>query len=181
MYLIIIKTHQLYVHGVDKEGHPLVIYNVRLSKPSERDLDEAVRHLVWWLEWVIRSMREDVVCSDEGGESKVAKRRVSKVMMFTEQLQHYHHHHHHHHHLNGLMVKITVIFNRVEFRQENTDMELIKAATAVLQNNYPEILCRSIVYPTNFIFYALWNVVKFFLDPVTQVLALASVFLHRRH
>jgi hypothetical protein len=157
-------THQLYVHGVDKEGHPLVIYNVRLSKPSERDLDEAVRHLVWWLEWVIRSMREDVVCADEGGESKVAKRRVSKVMMLTSSTSIIMRH------LNDLMVKITVIFNRVDFRQENTDMELIKAATVVLQNNYPEILCRSIVYPTNFIFYALWNVVKFFLDPVTQVL-----------
>lgn len=120
-----IKSGKLYFHGHDKEGHPLIVYTVALSKPSERDLDEAIRHLVWWVEYMLKN----------------SLKTVSKV---------------------------TVIFNRNDFKQENVDMEVMKAASNVLQNNYPEILLRTIVYPSGLIFYGLWNIIKFFLDPVTQ-------------
>ena len=51
---------------------------------------------------------------------------------------------------------------------------------AIVQNNFPERVYRVIVYPSGFIFYGLWNMIKWFLDPVTQskvqpMLALSGV------
>jgi hypothetical protein len=48
------------------------------------------------------------------------------------------------------------------------------------QSNFPERVHRVIVYPSGFVFYGIWNIVKWFLDPVTQakvqpMLALSGV------
>eukprot|EP01035_Chromulina_nebulosa_P020937 gene20937-27138_t len=76
--------------------------------------------------------------------------------------------------------KITIIMNRVDFTQDNADIELCKKLISLFQANYPERLANTIVYPSGYVFYGLWTIVKFFLDPVTQkkvhpVLTLAGV------
>ncbi len=40
--------------------------------------------------------------------------------------------------------------------------------TTTSQDTYPERLNKTIVYPSGVIFWSIWNVVKWFLDPVTR-------------
>jgi hypothetical protein len=47
---------KVYAHGVDKEGHPLVVYLPRFNDPSVRDLEEMSRSLLYWTESVLESM-----------------------------------------------------------------------------------------------------------------------------
>lgn len=51
-----ISSGKLYVHGVDKEGRPLLIYRSCKSFPADRDLEECGRMLVWFAEHVKRRM-----------------------------------------------------------------------------------------------------------------------------
>ena len=44
------------------------------------------------------------------------------------------------------------------------------------QNNFPERLHRAVIHPTGLVFYGLWNVIKWFLDPVTQSKAAPVVY-----
>jgi hypothetical protein len=37
-----------------------------------------------------------------------------------------------------------------------------------LQNNFPERLYRIVIYPSGLVFYGMWNIVQWFLDPVTR-------------
>jgi len=64
--------------------------------------------------------------------------------------------------------KATMLIDRTDFVSENSDVELVKNILKVLQDNYPERLYRCIVYPSGFVFFGIWNLIKFFLDPVTQ-------------
>ncbi len=47
----------------------------------------------------------------------------------------------------------------------------------MLQNNFPERLHRAIIYPSGLVFYGIWNVIKWFLDPVTQAKACPVIYL----
>jgi len=64
--------------------------------------------------------------------------------------------------------KFTVLMDRSGFRQENADMEMLKAVAGTLQDAYVERLSSCIIYPVDLIFYALWNIGKWFIDPVTR-------------
>lgn len=54
-----INSGKFYVRGVDKEGRPILIFRVRFSNPSERDIQEAGRMVVWFTEHVIKRLPED--------------------------------------------------------------------------------------------------------------------------
>lgn len=54
-----INKGKLYLHGVDLEGHPLLVWRVRFNLPSERDIDEMGRMSMWWLYSAIRAMPRD--------------------------------------------------------------------------------------------------------------------------
>lgn len=116
---------KVFVHGVDKEGHPLVIYRAKLQIPAERNVDEMVNMAVWWAEKIVSQLPAD-------------------------------------------KSKVTILIDRVDAGMANSDMEFVRALASVFQNNYPERLCRAIVYPSGIVFYTIWNLVKWFLDPVTQ-------------
>jgi len=51
-----ISTGKAYIHGHDKEGHPLIVFNLRLNFPDESDLDEHVRMSFWWMQQAIASL-----------------------------------------------------------------------------------------------------------------------------
>jgi len=76
--------------------------------------------------------------------------------------------------------KVTVLLDRTGFKSENSDIEFCQHLTPIFQNHFPERLYRAVVYPSGLVFYGIWNIVKWFLDPVTQekvqpVLALSGV------
>jgi hypothetical protein len=127
----------MFVHGVDKEGHPLIVYRAKLQVPSERDMDEMLRLCTWWAEKVISMLPPD-------------------------------------------KSKATILVDRSDASLTNMDFEFVKAMAGIFQNNYPERLYRAIIYPSGIVFYTFWNLIKLFLDPVTQhkvqpVLTLAGV------
>lgn len=135
-----ISKGKIYVHGYDKEGHPLIVFTSRLNNCKERDIQEMTKMAIWWLE-------------------------TSLLLMPTDK------------------TKYTLLVDRSNHKSENTDIELIRAVGKVFQDNFPERLFRCIVYPSGIVFYGIWNIVKYFLDPVTQqkvqpVLTLAGVQQH---
>ncbi len=74
--------------------------------------------------------------------------------------------------------KCTILVDRTG--TSSPDIQFVRQFASVFQNNYPERVFRIIVYPGGLVFTGLWNVVKWFLDPVTQakvkpVLTLAGV------
>lgn len=132
-----LQKGKILSHGVDKEGHPLLIYNSRFHFAKERDTEEMTRMVVWWCEVGIKNLPEN-------------------------------------------KTKLTLLVDRTDFSNENADIEFIKHVGKVFQDNYPERLHRCIVFPTGLVFVGLWNIIKWFLDPVTQakiqpVLYLAGV------
>jgi len=116
---------KLFMHGYDNEGHPLLIWRSSLHEAADRDMDEMVRLILWWFQY------------------------MSTIMPPNKS-------------------KITLLCDRSDYRSANSDLEFVKAASNVLQDNFPERLHRAVIYPTGLVFYGLWNVVKWFLDPVTQ-------------
>ena len=48
------------------------------------------------------------------------------------------------------------------------DMQFVRQFASVFQNNFPERVYRIVVYPGGLVFTGLWNLVKWFVDPVTQ-------------
>lgn len=143
---------KLYNHGFDKEGHPLVIWKTSRNIAKERDIKEMGDMIIWWLEYLEANSPAD-------------------------------------------KSKVTILMDRSGYTQANSDLEFIKSFSKVLQvrsnfdiffispitlschncvttyfqDNYPEKVYRVIVYPSGIVFYGIWNIVKFFLDPVTQV------------
>jgi hypothetical protein len=113
-----------YVNGFDKEGHPIIVFHTRLHNPSDRDLEELGRMVIYIFECAIKRLPP---------------------------------------HLN----KVTVMINRTG-AGSNADIEFMRHFTNIMQNNYPERLYRTIVYPSGFIFYGIWSLVSVFLDPVTR-------------
>lgn len=64
--------------------------------------------------------------------------------------------------------KFTVLIDRSNFKRENSDLDLVRHIAARFQDIFPERLRRAIIYPADFLFYALWNVGKWFIDPATR-------------
>lgn len=128
---------KMYVHGTDKEGHPLLVYRACLNNANDRDLEEMGKLVCWWMATALSVMPRD-------------------------------------------KSKITILIDRTDYESKNTDYEFVKHLSPIMQNNFPERVYRVIVYPSGFIFYGLWNMIKWFLDPVTQskvqpMLALSGV------
>jgi len=113
-----------YVRGTDKEGHPLIIFHTRLHHPTERDLEELGRMVVFVFEQAIKLLPPN-------------------------------------------MNKVTVLLDRSN-AHNGADFEFMKYFANIMQNNYPERLYRTIVYPTGFLFYGIWSIAQVFLDPVTR-------------
>mmetsp|Transcript_9398 Transcript_9398/g.15466 ORF Transcript_9398/g.15466 Transcript_9398/m.15466 type:complete len:302 (-) Transcript_9398:643-1548(-) len=66
------------------------------------------------------------------------------------------------------MTKYTLLVDRTSHKSENTDMELMKKSTGTFQDIFPERVKNTIIYPTDLLFYSVWNIAKWFLDPVTR-------------
>eukprot|EP00349_Pseudokeronopsis_sp_Brazil_P006057 CAMPEP_0202966760 /NCGR_PEP_ID=MMETSP1396-20130829/11317_1 /ASSEMBLY_ACC=CAM_ASM_000872 /TAXON_ID= /ORGANISM="Pseudokeronopsis sp., Strain Brazil" /LENGTH=260 /DNA_ID=CAMNT_0049690993 /DNA_START=17 /DNA_END=799 /DNA_ORIENTATION=+ len=64
--------------------------------------------------------------------------------------------------------KYTLLMDRSCFKQENADLDLMKHVSATLQDMYPERVKRIVIHPADLVFYTLWNIGKWFLDPVTR-------------
>lgn len=64
--------------------------------------------------------------------------------------------------------KYTILIDRSDAGLNNQDIEFSRHFSKLFQDQHPERLYRAIVYPSGLIFWSLWNVVKWFLDPVTR-------------
>lgn len=74
----------------------------------------------------------------------------------------------------GPLEKLAVVFSRLP-PNHAPDMDWTRAVATMLQANYPERLGVLYVAPVHIAFRAVWNVAKFFFDPVTR----AKVHLRR--
>jgi hypothetical protein len=156
LLVVTVLLSPLFYLGYDKEGHPLLIWRSSRHEAAERDMSEMVRLITWWFQHMAHNMPED-------------------------------------------KSKITLLCDRSDYKSSNSDIEFVKVAASVLQvfitntiipfyllhlltpvfipqNNFPERLHRAIIYPTGLVFYGLWNVVKWFLDPVTQSKAAPVIY-----
>jgi len=66
------------------------------------------------------------------------------------------------------MSKYTLLVDRVGHKSENTDSDLMKHVSSQFQDLFPETLMRAIIYPSDVVFYSIWAIVKWFMDPVTR-------------
>lgn len=64
--------------------------------------------------------------------------------------------------------KFTVLVDRSNHKNENADIDLVKRAAAEFQILFPERLQRAIIFPSDLLFYTVWAIIKWFLDPVTR-------------
>lgn len=117
---------KMYVHGVDKEGRPLLVWVTRLHNYKTRDLDEVMRLFYFWTEHIIQRI------------------------------------------LPSNKSKYSILIDRSEHGDDNSDTELVKRLSSDLGLLYPERMRKCIVYPVNWFFTATWNIVKYFLDPITR-------------
>lgn len=74
----------------------------------------------------------------------------------------------------GPLEKLAVLFSRLP-PNHAPDLDWTRAVASTLQSNYPERLAVLYVAPVHLAFRAVWNVAKFFFDPVTR----AKVHLRR--
>lgn len=69
----------------------------------------------------------------------------------------------------GLHTRFTVLYDRQDFvKSDNLDIDLLKAIAKVLSDNKPETMERACVYPCGIMLRGLWQIVKWFFDPVTR-------------
>ena len=109
--------------GKSKEGFGIVYWDASLHDPNDRDVDEVIRCVVWWVEYAISQ-------SD--------------------------------HH------QIIVVLDRSNMTRSQIDMELFTTLSSTLSNNYPERLNKVLIYPLNWLFRSMWNVVQFMIDQKTR-------------
>jgi hypothetical protein len=64
--------------------------------------------------------------------------------------------------------KYTILIDRTDCGLANQDIEFTRHFSKLFQDQHPERLHRAIVYPSGLIFWSLWNVIKWFMDPVTR-------------
>ena len=51
-----IMKGKVYINGVDKEGHPLVVFRPKFNDAAVRDIDEMGRMAIWWTEVIVSEM-----------------------------------------------------------------------------------------------------------------------------
>ena len=69
----------------------------------------------------------------------------------------------------GTHTRFTVLYDRQDFvKKDNLDLDLLKGIAKVLSDNMPETMERACVYPCGVILRGLWQIVKWFFDPVTR-------------
>ncbi|KAI9202940.1 CRAL-TRIO domain-containing protein [Polychytrium aggregatum] len=62
--------------------------------------------------------------------------------------------------------RLTIVVDKSDVGSENLDgMQFYRMLIRVLQDKFPQILQRVIVFPTNWILWTTWKVIKSFLDP----------------
>jgi hypothetical protein len=64
--------------------------------------------------------------------------------------------------------KYTVLIDRTDAGILNQDIEFTRTFSKLFQDQHPERLHRAVVYPSGLLFWSIWNVVKWFMDPVTR-------------
>jgi hypothetical protein len=71
--------------------------------------------------------------------------------------------------VHGLHTRFTVLYDRQDFvKSDNLDINLLKAIAKVLSDNTPEAMERACVYPCGVLLRGLWQIVKWFFDPITR-------------
>lgn len=125
---------KMYTHGVDKDGHPLLIFRGTLHDPKTRNLESMARMVLWMTEQTIARLPAD-------------------------------------------KSQFTILFDRTNSGIANQDLEFVKAFSKLFQDQHPERLHRAIVYPSGMVFWSLWNIVKWFIDPNTRNKVAAVVYL----
>jgi hypothetical protein len=73
--------------------------------------------------------------------------------------------------------KYTVLMDRTDCGLTHVDLEFSKHFNKLFQDQHPERLHRAIVYPSGWIFWSIWSVVKWFLDPITREKVCPAVYL----
>lgn len=69
----------------------------------------------------------------------------------------------------GLHTRFTILYDRQNFvKKDNLDLDLLKAIAKIFSDNSPESMERTCVYPCGPILRGLWQIVKWFFDPVTR-------------
>jgi hypothetical protein len=63
--------------------------------------------------------------------------------------------------------KYTILVNR-SGSAGGGDIEFTKHFSKLFQDQHPERMQRAIVYPSGIVFWSLWNILKWFFDPVTR-------------
>ena len=53
-------------------------------------------------------------------------------------------------------------------KSDNLDLDLLKAVAKVLSDNSPETMEKALLYPCGLILRGLWQIAKWFFDPVTR-------------
>lgn len=54
------KKARIHVQGVDKEGHPILVFNLKNHDANNRDMEALMRMTAWWTELAIAKMRPDI-------------------------------------------------------------------------------------------------------------------------
>lgn len=73
--------------------------------------------------------------------------------------------------------KYTILIDRTDAGMMNQDVEFLRHFSKLFQDQHPERLYRAIVYPSGLIFWSLWNIIKWFIDPVTRDKVCPVVYL----
>lgn len=64
--------------------------------------------------------------------------------------------------------KYTILLDRTNAGTKNQDIAFLRRFSKLFQDQHPERLHRVIVYPSGLVFWSLWNIVKWFVSPVTR-------------
>jgi hypothetical protein len=73
--------------------------------------------------------------------------------------------------------KFSILFDRTDASGAQ-DFEFVRYFAQLFQDAYPERLGKLVVYPSGVVFWSLWNIVKWFLDPVTREKVLPCVYFY---
>ena len=172
---------KVYVHGTDKEGHPLIHFRPRLNDADVRDVEEMGRMALWWVEVIFKQVRlPSVRCGlpcavfvrfawCKCGRDLCALQLISLLrslpplpltrsccLSTAVDLQ-----------IPPHFTKATLLVNRTG-GESNADVPFIRQLASVFQANHPERLYKAVIYPSGVVFWMLWNMLKHLADPVTQ-------------
>jgi len=111
-----------------------------------RDLDEKVRCVIWFLDIALANLPP--------GKSKISV-LVNRIGCKGENFDVA---------FDKQVIKIFAVWNQTV----NNVTVLLVSHLTVSQDNFPERLSSLVVYPAGLLFYGIWNILRFFVDPVTQ-------------